>query len=94
MKVRWWRVGVIFEREGRPYTQTLHVRAFDEVSALRLVAQRIGVRHHVYIAQPSEPLLRVKEVEEIVATYGPYERSWDDPDVGAWRVRFEAEPRP
>ena len=38
MKVRWWRMGVVFERDGDPWTWTLHVRAFHENGARRLVA--------------------------------------------------------
>ena len=36
--------------------------------------------HDVYLCHPSEPLnIQGKSDEEIVADYGPYERSADDP---------------
>ncbi|MHC4547429.1 MAG: hypothetical protein ACYTEZ_01520 [Planctomycetota bacterium] len=86
MKVRWWRVGVVFERDGDPWTWTLHVRALTEASARRLVAERVGeAPHAVYACQPSEPLLRVAATEEVVADYGPYRRSWQDPTIAHLR---------
>ena len=86
MNVRWWRVAVVFEDAGEPCTWTLHVRAFTDESARRLVAQRVGARPFlVYACQPSEPLTRVANKEEIVADYGPYRRSWDDPMVAHLR---------
>ena len=86
MNVRWWRVAVVFEKEGAPCTWTLHVRAFTEESARRLVEQRVGERpFFVYACQPSEPLTKVANREEIVADYGPYERSWDDPMLAGLR---------
>ncbi len=85
MKVRWWRMGVVFEREGDPWTWTLHVRAFTEASARRLVAERIDGPHEVYACVGSEPLMRVANREEIVADYGPYRRSWRDPAMIGFR---------
>lgn len=79
MNVRWWRVGVLFERDDDPWTWTMHVRAFTEASARRLVAERVDGPHEVYACVGSEPLLRVENREEIVADYGPYRRSWGDP---------------
>ena len=81
MNIRWWRMGVVYEDAGDPWTGTLHVRAFQESGARRIVAARVGRPHAVYTCAPSEPLLRVKNVEEIVAQYGPYRRSWDDETV-------------
>ena len=82
MNVRWWRMGVIYERGGNPWTHTFHVRAFTEEGARRLVGQRlVGIRHAFHACQPSDPLLRVANREEIVAEFGPYERSWDDETI-------------
>ena len=81
MKIRWWRIGVVYEDDGAPHTKTFHVRARQEKGARALVAGRVDREHAVYACAPSEPLLRVKDVEEIVAEYGPYQRSWDDPDL-------------
>jgi hypothetical protein len=81
MKVRWWRVGVLFERDGDPWTWTFHVRAFTEASAQRLVAEKVDAPHEVYACVGSEPLMRVANREEIVADYGPYRRSWGDPAI-------------
>lgn len=78
MKVRWWRMGVVFERDGDPWTWTLHVRAFREEGARRLVAGKVAAPHAVYACEPSDPLLRVADKEEVVADYGPYRRSWED----------------
>jgi hypothetical protein len=71
-------MGVVFERDGDPWTWTLHVRARTEGGARRLVAETVGAPHAVYACQPSDPLLRVADKEEVVATYGPYRRSWED----------------
>jgi len=80
MKLRWWRLSVLLERDGDPWTWTFHVRAFTEVSARRLVADRLqGEAHTVYALEPSEPLVKVAPKEEIVADYGPYRRSSEDP---------------
>lgn len=78
---RWWRVGVVFLREGDPWTWTFHVRAFTERAARALVAERVGSRHAIYVCHPSDPLPRVAKVEEIAADYGPYRRSWEDPTI-------------
>jgi len=82
MKVRWWRVGVLFEKDDGPWTWTFHVRAFTEASARRLVAEKIDGAHEVYACVGSEPLMRVANREEIVADFGPYRRSWSDPALG------------
>lgn len=86
MKVRWWRMGVVFERDGDPWTWTLHVRAFSEKGARRLVAGRVDAPHAVYACQPSDPLLRVADTEEVVADYGPYRRSWEDRTIAHLRA--------
>ncbi len=78
---RWWRIGVVFERGGAPWTHTFHVRALSERSARRLVADRVGRPHGVHVCHSSEPQLNVLLTEEIAADYGPYERSWDDPMI-------------
>jgi len=89
MNVRWWRVAVVYEDNGAPRTWTLHVRAFTEESARALVASRVGDRSFfVYACQPSDPLTKVANREEIVADYGPYERSWDDPTLAHLRAEL------
>jgi hypothetical protein len=78
--LRWWRLSVLLERQGEPWTWTFHVRALTEAGARRLVAARLGGEaHRVYACEPSEPLAKVAPKEEIVADYGPYRRSWSDP---------------
>ena len=86
MKIRWWRAGVLLEQDGDPWTWTLHVRARTESSARRVVAARVGRPHAVYALQPSDPLLRVTDVEEVVADYGPYRRSWKDGTLAGMRA--------
>ena len=81
MRVRWWRMGVVFERDGDPWTWTLHVLAFHESGARRQVAGKVGGPHAVYACQPSDPLLRAADTEEVVADYGPYRRSFEDPTI-------------
>lgn len=88
MNVRWWRMAVLFERDGAPLTWTMHVRAFTEASARALVAREVEGKHLVYACAPSEPLARVAPKEEVVARYGPYARSWEDPALDGLRVRF------
>lgn len=85
--IRWWRVAVLFRADDAPYSWTLHVRAFTDERARRLVAARVREHAgrtaeaslHVYACVPSDPLRRVTQREEIVAAYGPYRRAWDDP---------------
>jgi len=80
--LRWYRVGIVLEREGEPCTWTFHVRAFTEAGALRLVEARLsGEAFAVHALQPSDPLLRATGGEEIVAEHGPWRRSWEDPTV-------------
>ena len=86
MNVRWWRIGVLFERDGAPWTRTLHIRAFTEESARRMAAERVGCPHTVHVIEPSEPLLRVENREEIVADFGPFRRSWEDPVLAELRA--------
>jgi len=83
VKPRWWRIAIVFERDGDPWTQTFHVRARTEEGARRLVADRVGSEHRIYACVASEPLARVEPRDEIVATYGPYRRSWEDPMLEA-----------
>lgn len=79
-KLRWFRLSLYVERDGDPWTWTFHVRAFNEANARRLVAERLlGEAHVIYACEPSEPLPRATPKEEIVADYGPYRRSWNDP---------------
>jgi hypothetical protein len=86
MKLRWFRLSLYVEREGDPWTWTFHVRAMTEASARRLVADRLsGEAHTVYACEPSEPLSKVEPKEEIVADYGPYRRSWEDPMLKPFR---------
>lgn len=83
---RWWRVGVLLERDGAPWTWTFHVRAFTEKSARSLVEARVGeVRHVIYACHASEPLLRAAREEAIAADYGPYRRSFEDPAIARLR---------
>jgi len=93
MKLRWWRLSVLLERDGDPWTWTFHVRAFTEAGARRLVAERLrGEAHTVYALEPSEPLVKVAPQEEVVADYGPYRRSWDDPMLAELRPTPEGGP--
>ena|GEM_PF-7098120 len=86
MTIRWWRVGVLFERDGSLWTETFHVRAFTREAACRMVAERLDDRpHEVYACQASDPLLRVVQREEIVAAFGPYRRDPRDPTLAARR---------
>lgn len=75
----WWRIAVLIERDGAPWTWTFHVRARTERKARTLVAAHVGGPHTVYACHPSDPLFRASPQEEIAAHYGPYRRSWDDP---------------
>jgi hypothetical protein len=86
---RWWRIGVVFERDGDPWTQTFHVRALSERAARRLVAEAVGAPHGVHVCHPSDPLLQVSRKEEIAATYGPFRRSWADKTIAHLRERVQ-----
>ena len=96
MSLRWWRIGVIMERDGEPWTWTLHVRANTEASARRLVDKRVAdefpdvKRSAIHLCHPSDPLLRVAPKEEIIVTYGPYRRAWSDPVVAGLRNVLDA----
>jgi hypothetical protein len=86
VKVRWWRVGVLLVREGEPRTITFHIRATREERALALVEARVkGSPHAVYASHRSEPLHRVAPEERIAVEYGPWHRSWSDPEVARLR---------
>jgi len=77
MNVRWWR--------------TFHVRALTEKRARALVGDRAGRDDFaVYGCHPSEPLPTAKQTDEIVADWGPYRRSWDDPTVAHLRELLDA----
>jgi len=90
---RWWRIGVIYEEDGDPFTWTFHVRAVTERTARRLVAERLGRRRHaIYICRPSDPLLRVSPQEHVAADYGPYRRSWRDPSLLDLRALLATSP--
>jgi len=85
-RLRWFRLSVLLEREGDPWTWTFHVRAMSEANAKGLVAERLsGEAHTVYACEPSEPLTKADPKEEIVADYGPYRRSWEDPMMAPFR---------
>jgi hypothetical protein len=85
-RLRWFRLSLYLERDGDPWTWTFHVRALTEANARRLVAERLGGKAHVVFAcEPSEPLTRAEQKEEIVADYGPYHRSWEDPAMAPLR---------
>ena len=86
---RWWRVGVVYDEGGDPFTQTFHVRAVTERKARALVAVALGREHAVHACHPSDPLHKVSRDEFIAATYGPYRRSWKDPAVSALRSLLE-----
>jgi hypothetical protein len=80
VRLRWWRIGVLLRRDDEPLTWTFHVRALTEKTARALVAAHVDAVHDVFICHPSEPLnIQGKTDEEIVANYGPYRRSKDDP---------------
>jgi len=85
-RIRWYRIGLLFERDGEPFTATYHVRALSGERARALVAERVGGPHRVHACESSAPLRQVAEVEEIVAHYGPYRRSWNDPMVASLRA--------
>jgi len=76
---RWWRIAILYEEEGDPYTWTFHVRAFTEKRARELVAEQVGREFAVYVCHPSDPLPTAPRAEEIAAQYGPWKRSWNDP---------------
>jgi hypothetical protein len=85
-KLRWFRLAVLLERAGEPWTWTFHERAFTEENARRLVAERLrGKAHTVYACEPSQALAKAAPKEEVVADYGPYRRSWDDPMLAGLR---------
>jgi len=84
---RWWRIAVVLEREGAPWTWTFHVRAPTEKKARELVKSHLGEEPYaVFACHPSDPLHRAPRTPEIAAHYGPYRRSWADPLVAPLRV--------
>ena len=76
---RWWRIGVLIERDGDPWTWTFHVRALSERRARGLVAERVAAEHRLFVCHPSEQLARARREDEIAAEAGPFRRSWQDP---------------
>ena len=80
-QLRWWRIGVLVERDGDPWTWTFHVRALSERRARGLVAERVGGEHRVFACHPSESLANAPKEEEIVAEAGPFHRNWCDPTI-------------
>ncbi|MGQ0614596.1 MAG: hypothetical protein ACT4PV_12745 [Planctomycetaceae bacterium] len=92
MNPRWWRLGVVVERDGAPWTMTMHARALSEAGARRLVAARLGgERHAVFVCHESEPLPKLPREEDLAALFGPYRRSWEDPGVAPLRRLLEGE---
>jgi hypothetical protein len=82
VSVRWWRVAIVFEDDGAPHTWTFHVRALTEKRAEALVRDRVGRDESaVDGCFPSEPLPTAIQTDEIVADWGPYRRSWNDPTI-------------
>jgi hypothetical protein len=90
--LRWWRACVLVERDGDPWTWTFHVRAFTERNALRLVAQRVGGPHAVIACHASDPLPKAAPVEEVVADFGPWRRSFADPAMAPYSGMKSGEP--
>jgi len=91
VNVRWWRVALIYEDDGAPHTHTFHARALTEKRALALVVDRMARDDfHVYGCHPSEPLPTAPKEEKIVADWGPYLRSWEDPSIAYLRTQLEA----
>jgi len=90
MNVRWWRIAIVYEDDGAPHTWTFHVRALTEKRALGLVTDRVERDDFGVIGcHPSEPLPTAKQTDEIVADWGPYRRSWDDPTISHLRALLE-----
>ena len=90
MKPRWWRVAVVLERDGAPWTWTFHVRAFAEAKARALVAEPFGAaRHAVYACVSSDPLSRVAPKEQVLVDDGPWPRSWEDPAMAPLHALLE-----
>ena len=91
MTPRWWRIGLLFERDGEPWTWTMHVRAPTRPRAEALVDEHLRKEHagarrpRIYLCHPSEPLLKVDPTPAVAAAYGPYRRSWKDPVIAALR---------
>jgi len=82
---RWWRIAIVYEDQGIPYTWTFHVRAFTEKRARELVAAKADRAFAVYVCHPSDPLPTAPREEEIAASYGPWKRSWADPALAPLR---------
>ena len=89
MNVRWWRLAIVYEESGEPWTWTFHVRAFTEKRARALVGESVGrAEFAVYVCHPSDPLPTALQQEAVVADYGPYRRSWDDVALRPLRARL------
>ncbi|MHC4939709.1 MAG: hypothetical protein ACYTHK_12120 [Planctomycetota bacterium] len=90
MNPRWWRIAILYEEDGTPWTWTFHVRAFTEKAARTLVEQRVDREFAVYVCHPSDPLPTAPREEEIAADYGPWKRDWDDPTIAELREKLPA----
>ena len=89
MSPRWWRIAIVYEDDGDPWTWTFHVRAFTEKTARALVSGHVGRPFVTFGCFPSEPLLTAPREEAIAAHYGPWRRSWEDPTVASLRELIE-----
>ena len=82
MSPRWWRIVLVYEDAGDPWTWTFHVRAMSEKIARALVAKQSGLKEFaIFVCSPSEPLPTAPRENIIVANYGPWRRSWSDPTI-------------
>jgi hypothetical protein len=83
---RWWRIVLVYEEHGDPWTWTFHVRAMSEKNARALVAKECGRKQFaVIVCSPSEPLPTAPREDLIVANYGPWRRSWGDSAIAPLR---------
>lgn len=91
MNPRWWRVVLVYEEDGDPWTWTFHVRAMTEKKARALVAAEVGREDlAIFVCAPSAPLPTAPREDVIVANYGPWRRSWQDPTVEPLRQKLAA----
>ena len=92
MSLRWWRIALVLERRGAPWTWTFHVRAATEGRARQLVAERLPGEHYaIFTLRPSDPLPLPPDREGIAADYGPWPRDWADPSVAHLRPLLHGE---
>ena len=86
MSPRWWRIVLVYEDDGDPWTWTFHVRAMLEKNARALVAAKVNrKRFSIFDCVPSEPLPTAPREDLVVANYGPWRRSWEDPTIAPLR---------